>query len=228
MIDIHSHILPAMDDGSQSISESLEMLRLSRQQGITQIFATPHFSAVKENPKSFLSRRQASAAQLDLDSEMMPQLGLGAEVAYFSGMSHCKELPDLCLEGTDLLLVEMPFAPWTDRIVSDVCAIRQQLGLIPVLAHVERYSRGSQMGRYRDLLLQETLFQCNAEYFLRLGTKAKAMRQLRRGEIHLLGSDAHNLSSRAPKLGEAATLIRQKLGEEVLTRLAEPLTEYKR
>lgn len=228
MIDIHSHILPGIDDGSQSISESLEMLRLSRQQGVTKIFATPHFSAVKENPTAFLSRRQASAAQLDPDPETMPQLGLGAEVAYFSGMSRCKELQDLCLEGTDLLLVEMPFIPWTDRIVSDVCAIRQQLGLMPVLAHVERYSRGSQMGRYRDLLLQEALFQCNAEYFLRMGTKTKALRQLRRGEIHLLGSDTHNLTSRAPKLGEAAAVIRQKLGEEALSRLNDPLLEYKK
>ena len=158
----------------------------------------------------------------------MPQLRLGAEVAYFGGMSHCEELAELCLEGTDLLLVEMPFAPWTDRMVSDICAIHQQLGLVPVLAHVERYARGSQMGRYRRQLLGEVLLQSNAEHFLHLRTKGKALRQLRRGEIHLLGSDAHNMTHRIPKLGSAAELIRKKLGEEALSRLNDPLLEYKK
>ena len=228
MIDIHSHILPGVDDGSASVEESLEMLRLSRQQGVTLVFATPHFSAVREAPATFLARRQAAAAQLKLDPETMPQLRLGAEVAYFGGMSRCQELKELCLEGTSLLLLEMPFAPWTDRMIEEVCNIRQQLGLLPVLAHTERYARSSQMGRYRDRLLQETLFQSNAEYFLHLRTKRKALRQLRDGQIHMLGSDAHNMSSRSPKLGVAAGIIRQKLGEAFLEELDEPILKYKR
>lgn len=228
MIDTHSHILPLMDDGSASVEESIEMLRLSRQQGVTLVFATPHFSAVKESPASFLARRQAAAAQLKPDPQTMPQLRLGAEVAYFGGMSRCQELKELCMEGTNLLLVEMPFAPWTDRMIEEVCTIRQQLGLQPVLAHIERYARGSQMGRYRDRLLEEVLFQSNAEYFLHLRTKGKALRQLRAGQIHMLGSDAHNLSSRPPKLGDAAKIIREKLGEVYLEEMDERILEYKK
>lgn len=228
MIDIHSHILPGVDDGSASVEESLELLRLSHRQGVELIFATPHFSAAKENPSAFLSRRNAAARQLTLDLQTMPQMRLGAEVAYFGGMSRSQELTQLCLEGTNLLLLEMPFSPWTDRMVAEVCAIRQQLGILPVLAHVERYARSSQMGRYRDQLLQETLFQCNAEYFLRFGTKGKALRQLRSGEIHLLGSDAHNLTSRPPRLGDAARIIEEKLGLGVLEQLCEPIKRYKK
>lgn len=219
MIDIHSHILPGMDDGSASVEESLELLRLSRQQGVELLFATPHFSAVKENPQRFLSRRQAAAEKLPLSPDTMPQVRLGAEVAYFGGMDRCQELEALCLEGTNLLLLEMPFAPWTDRMISEVCSIRQQLGLTPVLAHVERYARGSQMGKYRSALLTETLFQCNADYFLHFTTRGKALRQLQSGQIHLLGSDAHNLSHRTPKLGDAARVIREKLGDRFLSQL---------
>lgn len=228
MIDVHSHILPGVDDGSASVEESLELLRLSRQQGVKLLFATPHFSAAKEDPASFLARRKAAAAQLSLDPDTMPRLRLGAEVAYFGGMSHCQELGDLCLEGTNLLLLEMPFSHWSDRMISEVCAIRQQLGLLPVLAHVERYAKRSQMGTYCHQLLQETLFQCNAGYFLRFSTKGKALRQLKNGQIHLLGSDAHNLTNRVPKLGEAARIIREKLGEGYLEHLSDPILAFEK
>ncbi len=227
MIDIHTHILPAVDDGSASTEESEQMLRLAKQQGVDLVFATPHFSAVREDPDSFVQRRQAARDALCLSEETMPQLRLGAEVAYFGGMSHCQELTALCLEGTSLILIEMPFAPWTDRIVTDICSIRQQLGLTPVLAHVERYTRNNQMGRYYKHLIREALFQCNAEYFLRLGTRHKALRQLKDGQIHLLGSDAHNLTHRISRMDEAAALIRKKLGEDALAQLKAPVSLYK-
>lgn len=227
MIDIHTHILPGVDDGSSSPEQSHQMLCLAKQQGVALIFATPHFSAVKEDPTSFLQRRQAARDALCLSEATMPQLRLGAEVAYFGGINHCQELTALRLEGTKLLLLEMPFSPWTDRIVEEVCSIRQQLDLIPVLAHVERYSRKSQMDRYRKHLIRETLFQCNAEYFLRFSSRGKALQQLKNGQIHVIGSDAHNLSHRISRMDEAAAVIRKKLGDSALAQLNEPVLLYK-
>ena len=64
MTDIHSHILPGMDDGSRSTEESLAMLAASAAQGVRAIAATPHFYAMENSPEEFLARRAAAVARL--------------------------------------------------------------------------------------------------------------------------------------------------------------------
>ena len=140
MIDFHSHILPGMDDGSKSTQESLEMLDMLRAQGVDTVAATPHFYA-RENPPEVFLRRRAEAwnrlrPQLTADS---PRVLLGAEVRYFQGISHVDRLHDLCLEGQDVLLLEMPFSPWPSRTLAELTDLAQRGDLTVVLAHMERY-----------------------------------------------------------------------------------------
>ena len=95
-------------------------------------------------------------------------------------------------------------------------------GIIPVIAHVDRY-----IGPFRDYGIPERLedlpvmVQANAGFFLRPATRRMAMRMLQRNQIHLLGSDCHNTHTRPPRLGEAAEQIRSKLGEAALTQIME-------
>lgn len=215
MIDLHTHILPAMDDGSASAEETEKLIAMLRQQGVTTVAATPHFYPSRETPQDFLRRRQASLAQLP-DALPIPLI-LGAEVTYFSGMSNCKELPLLQLGNTGLLLVEMPFTPWNSRMIEDVANISRTLGLIPVLAHVDRYRRGNQFPKYRQALLSNgALFQCNADVFETFSGRLWALGQLKEGYLHFLGSDCHNLVKRPPKLDLAKKFLEQKLGVEFL------------
>lgn len=213
MIDLHSHILPQMDDGSKSAEESAKLLEILRTQGVTTVAATPHFYPSQEAPEDFLARRKESVARLP--RELAQPLLIGAEVAYFPGIGSCDALIPLQLSDTGLLLVEMPFSPWTERIVADVCAIPAQLGLTPVLAHINRYRGSSQFPKfYRQLLENEVLFQCNAEAF-EPGLRGHwALQQMKRGLVHFLGSDAHNTTSRPPKLDQAIRLIEKKLGKD--------------
>ncbi len=219
MIDLHSHILPGIDDGSQSVEMSHTMLDILRQQGVELVVATPHFYAMKDTPENFLRRRAESAAQLQSDVNM-PRILLGAEVAYFDGMSNSEALEDLRLGDTELLLVEMPFGTWTQRMVKEICQLTLQAGLIPVLAHVERYRKRDQLPKYqRQLLEQGVLLQCNAEAFVDRSTRRWALGQLKQGNIHFLGSDSHNLTARPPKLDQAAQIISKKLGSSALEEL---------
>ncbi|MBR6529107.1 MAG: capsular polysaccharide biosynthesis protein, partial [Firmicutes bacterium] len=92
IIDFHSHLLPCVDHGSQSIEESIEMLRIMKSQGIDAVVATPHFYADEEFPEEFLKRRKVGAENLmkaieGLAGEDFPHIYLGAEVAYYRGMS---------------------------------------------------------------------------------------------------------------------------------------------
>lgn len=215
MIDLHSHILPKMDDGSQSAEETEALIEMLCTQGVTELAATAHFYADKESPEDFLRRREEAFRLIKPDDRI--HLHLGAEVAYFPGLQNCEALIPLQIGSTGLLLVEMPFRSWTNRMVEDVCAIRTHLGLTPVLAHINRYRTHSQFPKYRDYLADnDVLFQCNAEAFQRGLSCQWALKQLRQGFVHFLGSDCHNLTTRAPKLSLATDAISKKLGSEAL------------
>lgn len=220
MIDLHSHILPAMDDGSASAKESEELLKMLRKQGVTTVVATPHFYATKDDPQDFLRRRGQSFAKLrQTDS---PRILLGAEVAYFDGMSHSAEMELLQLGQSGLLLVEMPFGAWSGRVVEEICGLQTSLGLRPVLAHVDRYLHKKQLLKYWEVLLDnDVCFQCNGDIFLRPWKRRWIMEQLDAGNIHFLGSDCHNLQTRLPRMHQAAAVITKKLGKAPLEQLEE-------
>lgn len=216
MIDFHSHILPEIDDGSQSPTESVRMLQLLYQQGVDTVIATSHFYCNEDNPDNFLARREESMRKLPYDPETMPKLLLGAEVTYFWDMSRSEELRRLCVGESPVLLIEMPFHKWTKRMVADLCNMHS-MGYIPVLAHVDRYQkRGQMLSYWRRLRKGCVLFQCNADAFLPKRSGARMIRLLKKGFIHFIGSDCHNMENRISKMDLAADRITQKLGQSIL------------
>lgn len=220
MIDFHSHFLPNIDDGSSSVEESIAMLRASYEYGVDVICATPHFRPQKESPASFLKRRDEALSKLPKDLDGVPRILLGAEVYYFDGISRSESVKDLRLQGTDYILIEMPFARWSENVVRDVCSIKSRLHLTPYLAHIERYLKYQKGTNYIETIIDSgALIQSNAEFFLGLGTSHKAMKMLKNDEIHILGSDTHNMGARRPDLGPARERIEKKLGHEVLDRI---------
>ena len=216
MTDFHMHVLPEMDDGSKSVEMSLGMLERSAAYGVETVAATSHFYAWENSPQKFLSRR-AEAHERMLSAaagrEDLPRVLLGAEVCFFDGVSGMDELEELCLEGTRLLLLEMPFARWTERMLREVETI-QRNGLIPVAAHIERYLDFQPRGLMNEFLGLGLYLQCNASFFLNRRTAHRALRMFRKGQIRFLASDAHNLSSRPPNLGGALEVLKRKLGRE--------------
>ena len=216
MIDFHSHILPRIDDGSCSLDETLEMLQQAAWQGVRYMVATPHFYADRMNLCDFLERRQQAFDRV-VKEKTVPAIGLGAEVHYFDHISCSEDMQKLKIDSSRLLLVEMPFTGWTDRVVEDICRLQDRQGLTPVLAHVERYRGQDQFPRYRDWLLSEgVLMQANAGSFGRLRTGFWLIQQVKKGCIHFLGSDCHNLTTRQPNMETAARAIEKRLGREAL------------
>ena len=214
MIDIHSHILPGMDDGSGSLEESLAMAKESARQGVRLLAATPHFYATQEDPNSFLRRREKSLALLESAwQDSFPTLLVGAEVRYFDGISRVEKIAHLTLDHTRILLLEMPFTSWSRRMVEEVVELQRSRGLQVLLAHVERYLKDQDSQVWETFRQNGVWMQCNASFFLHWRTKPKALRMLRKGEIHMLGSDCHNKTTRPPRLGEAAEVIEKSLGQ---------------
>lgn len=215
MVDFHTHILPGIDDGSRGVEESLQMLRAMPE--VSHVVATPHFYASENTPERFLRRRGAAWARLRerLDGTA-PDIRLGAEVCYFEGICRSDELPALCIEGTNVLLLEMPFDNWSSRAFNDLLELGHRVDIQIVLAHAERYDIFYRKRDWQHIADSPILIQCNAAFFLHLRTRHRALRRLEDGYIHLLGSDSHGIERRAPDLGEAAQVIRKHLGESAL------------
>jgi len=222
MIDWHSHVLPKMDDGSRSIEESLKLLKLQKSQGANTVLATPHFYANEESVEEFLERRQRSFEMLSaaLDCEC-PRVICGAEVRYYPGIGGMAELSRLAIEGTNVLLLEMPMTKWTEYTVKELCDLASTSGLTIVMAHIERYMDLQGEGTFNRLLSNGILMQVNATFFDGMFSKRKAIRLLANGKIHFIGSDCHNLTTRAPKLDSAYGLIAQRFGQAYLSDMSE-------
>lgn len=180
------------------------MLTVSARQGISCMAATPHFYPLETSLEQFLKCRAKAVDKLQAAwRPEFPTLLMGAEVYYFSGISHAGGLEPLRIEGTPLLLLEMPLCTWSDRMVAEIKTLQNRSGFTILLAHIERYLHFQRRAVWDELLEAGVLMQCNAKFFLRWNTKHKAMRLFDTGRVHLLGSDCHNIVDRAPCMADA-------------------------
>lgn len=212
MIDFHSHFLPDIDDGADSPGTSLSMLRESWDQGVDLIFATPHFYADMDDPRSFLARRNQAFLQLQQamaeDGGNFPQILLGAEILYFPGMSVADELYDMRMGQSPLLLIEPPMLPWSNTMLDEIEQTGKNLCCIPVIAHVDRYARMLGDDTLFDRALdRHFLVQVNASFFIHSGSSDLALQYLAEDRIHFIGSDCHDMEQRAPNMGPASVII---------------------
>lgn len=222
MIDWHSHILPAMDDGSRDTAESISLLNMHVSQGISTVIATPHFYANDETVASFLERRKQALELLKSElPEGAPEIRLGAEVKYYQGISRMADLKDLRIEGSKLLLLEMPMSHWTEYMVRELIELSGKSSIKIVLAHVERYFHLQKQAVWDRLFENGILAQVNASFFHSFATKRKAIALLQEGSIQLIGSDCHGVTSRPPQIDKAFEVIRKKLGDEYLNQMNE-------
>lgn len=205
--DLHCHFLPGMDDGCKTPEESVRLLEEQYRQGCRGVAATPHYYAV-ESIESFLTRRKKAAGRLLAELRArspvaIPNICFGAEVAFRETLESEQELERLCYGKSRYLLLEMPFTPWTDRTVRGVERIANLLGVVPVIAHIERYSSVAEPAYIEALMNLNVLVQLNAGNFAGGSTERKALRLVRDGNIQILGTDSHNMATRSPNMEKA-------------------------
>ena len=230
MFDLHTHILPWIDDGARDIEESMKLLNLLSNQGVSALIATPHFCGDKMGIKRFLRHRERAYKEVMLEYEKeehknLPTLLLGAEVSYFEGVSLLEDLHKLTLADTKYILLEMPFTKWDYEVYNSVYDIIAQ-GFIPIIAHIERYFDLEKKAKHINKLLEMRVkVQCNASFFTNDATRKQALSLLKDGVIDVLGSDCHNLDDRRPEMDLAGSIIRNSLGEEYIHKLNQNSTE---
>lgn len=210
MIDFHSHCLPMMDDGAKDVTEAVAMLTASVAQGVQTVVATSHYYRSEETIASFLHRRHEAVKRLDGNIPDDLTLVLGAEVLLQPGLSK-SNLRKLCIEGTNRILVELPFMSPENWVYEELENISLDQRLDIILAHVDRYMLWYSQDEIASIIdFPGVSVQINAEAFLDAATFRALRRWLPQPEYLVFGSDMHHIDRRPPNLGEAHKALRRK------------------
>ena len=213
MLDFHTHILPNIDDGSASPEMSAAMLKKMYDSGIDTVFATPHYYADEMSIDEFLGKRAASLDALykACGTKHIPKICPGAEVHITEALTSQRGLDRLCIEGTNLILIEPPYTMWPDSIFAYIEHILSNYCIVPVIAHIDRYVFNQEKQKIKRLFDAELLFQANAVSIINRSTRRKMLGLIKKGQVQFIGSDAHNLTTRPPNINEAYEIIQKKL-----------------
>lgn len=225
MVDFHTHILPAIDDGSRSIDMTFSMFDMLKEQGIRNVVATPHFYANNTTVDQFLAKRLDSYQKIIRQAERrgigLPNMRLGTEVFYFSGIGRANLLQKLCIEDTNVLLLELPFEQWEPQLYDELREIVERQELSIVLAHIERYYAYQKEKDIWDAVMELPLYkQMNADVFINWRRRHKGMKLLKEQQVVLLGSDCHNDTTRKPNLLDGLSIVAGKMGDDYLKKLS--------
>jgi protein-tyrosine phosphatase len=224
MIDIHSHILPEVDDGSHSLEESLEMCRISFQDGVNTIVATPHAhdSVHKTHDPAFLRKK---VDELNNHLQGGPRIVLGCELRFTHDVvSHiCKAKSAPTIDGGPYALIEFPHQVvplGSERALFELMSNQ----IRPIIAHPERnHLLMAEPERFYELVEIGVLGQVDTGSVTgQFGKKVQqaARLMLEHGLIHFIASDCHNTRNRLPGMSEAVQATAEIIGEEYAQAIA--------
>ncbi len=215
-LDIHSHILPCVDDGAKSIEASIGILEMLKNQGVTDVIATPHFYAYNDNFEDFFELVNNSYNDLlDAIKDMdLPKVHLGCELLYFPQMGKSTGVKHFTLCGSNYMLLELPDGKLGGSVFDDIHRLINHYDIIPIFAHIERYSKAR---GFNDILSfiehGHALAQVNTSSVVGGPFKRITHKLIKNDYITFLGSDAHSLRARPPMFDEALKVITKKFGE---------------
>lgn len=220
MVDFHTHFLPCIDDGSKSVEESLKMLHMETDEGVDTVVATPHFYLRLNSDVFFENRKKAYESVLGASKDAdfkIPKILLGAEVRIERELCRYERLTDLCIEGTNVILLELPFGIWSEKwVFEEIFKIQSMYpDIVPVIAHINRYIKNSLDFRLlKPLFDMSVFFQINTDLY---PYQRRIMAKLiKKGHAHVVGSDCHNTETRPPCLGKDLLLMEKKFGSDLI------------
>ncbi len=213
MIDMHTHILPDLDDGAKNDNEMTALIRAEILNGVREIVFTPHCYAQKQPIQCFLKRR---AAVMERVRPLLPagiKTRVGAEVRLLGVNDPTNDaLCSLAIEGTRCVLVELPFTgKWNGALLVKLFRFIADTGHQPIIAHIERYEQIRRKPTLVNTLVKMgCLIQLNTGAFLDKHTQKFAFCLLRHGLVHCFGTDAHNCEDRPSNYKEAKDFVKEK------------------
>lgn len=234
MIDVHAHILPDIDDGSRSATQSLRILKTLKDAGVEKVIATPHFSLENFTVSEFIEKRQEALNKINAikGDAPVPEIILGAEVYLSHELSKTENLSALCIGDSPYLLIEMPYFFWSAWVFDELKKIIEKHKLIPIIAHLERYYylKVASLDKILALFEENVLAQMNADSLCNKRQRKIALALAKNNYVQFLGSDVHNEKERRSRLPEARRVLKRRGCSQILDEMdsfAEKLVENK-
>lgn len=215
MIDVHSHILPNVDDGSDSLEVSIELVKEAIKLGISDIVFTPHYELTPTRVKPDININEVFAQFKDevAKNNLNINVYLGNEITIDEKiLDELKNKKCLSLNGTKYILLELDFYS-LDLDIGEFIYEASLLGYHIIIAHVERYIYTNY--KYVEMLVREgALIQINAVSLFSKDSNMKKLiiKLIKNNLVHFIASDVH--SGRDNKMLEAYQLILKKFGRE--------------
>ena len=222
-VDLHSHILPGLDDGAQTLEKSLEMIKYASGIGVTHIVATPHFSDLfptsPEKRESTLKLLKNAVCDAGIDIKIIG----GWEISFTD--VHIKRIlngEDFGISGSrNYTLVELPNGINKASVIEGFFSLMIE-GTKIILAHPERNSLIQQdIDLIKELRFREVKIQIDAESIVGAhgqNVKKTAFELLKRDEVDALGSDAHSLSG-YKNYKHACEIVNDHFGNEIINKI---------
>lgn len=228
MIDFHTHILFGLDDGANNVDESLELIKSLKEQGVDKIVLTPHYYFNNMPEEGFFILRERNLKTL---KEAVQSRGIDVKLypaceVYLSKTGLTENIAKYNIRGTRYIMLELPHRTSFNKGIFDkITNIMNYTGLVPVIAHAERYPAVlSKPELISQLILMGCLIQINTTSLFSGRLKRLAFKMLKMGQVHCLGTDCHNVG-RPPIYREAAELIKKTFGEECFGRLQQNMED---
>lgn len=218
-IDIHTHLLPGVDDGAPNMTEALKLVRMAYQNGTRVIVLTPHYRGrFKKNSPAWIQETFSVFSKMVEKELPQMKLYLGNEVYYEQETP--KLLADkrvLSINDTHYCLLEFGPGALKSQIITGVAETIRN-GFVPIIAHVERYDICCRAdGLIDEVLAQGALLQVNADSIMgKHGLKVKFFchNLLKEQKVHFIATDAHDINKRPPLLRECFLRIHKRYGSE--------------
>ena len=214
MVDIHSHILWGLDDGAETLEESLAMLKLAAESGTSDIVATPHANSRYRYETTVV---QQKIEEVSAGVSGKPRIHRGCDFHLsFENVQDAMENPaKYVINGGPYLLVEFPNSPLAG--MRRVLSMLLDCGLVPIMTHPERNTHLRQINQdFLEWIQMGCLVQVTAQSLLgRFGKQSEesAWEMVRRGLVHFVASDAHDVTDRPPRLDLAFEAVSARAGE---------------
>jgi protein-tyrosine phosphatase len=230
MWDFHSHILPFIDDGAKNIEEFIEMSKIAANEGITKMFATPHYipngnEISREELLNLVDRANDCLKKENIPLKILPAMEVYADWGILEGIDKGEILT---LNKSRYILVELPMVEIPDYIEELFFELKLR-DLTPIIAHPERNLQIQEKPRIlMKWVKRGVLIQINTGSLMGLfGSRAQKTARflLRNCLVHILGTDAHSSNHRPPSMKKAIKLVK-RLRNEKQTKLI--LKEYPR
>lgn len=216
-IDIHSHILPELDDDSNTLEASIELLKKEVADYIDIVIAAPIFDATKQTVEEFLTTRDLAYTKLITEVGLMdiPTIKLGAEVKFIRNLKQLPDLHQLCIEGTDYLLLKLPEVQLNNEIINDIYDLTYTTNIKPIIVSVENSLKYTSLESLEEILDMDVLGQVNASSFVDKEIRKLIFKLINNNYIHLLGSNAYNPINKPVLMKEASDIIIKKFSRRL-------------